>query len=88
MTEYEVYWKDIPLGVLQIKDGMHRFLPVLEAVQALQDKVPLPHEIARGYPWGKPIPFFEERIENAARFGEKAYIRSHTDAFIMRMITG
>lgn len=87
MTEYEVYQKDVLIGILQIENGLYRYLPVFEAVQALQDKVPLTSEMIRGYPWGKPIPFFKERIENAARFGEKACIRYHTDAFVIRLVT-
>ena len=40
-----------------------------------------------GYPWGKPIPFFKERIDNATRFGMEKCIRYHTDLFLMRMVS-
>lgn len=86
MITYEVYCRDILLGILSIREGQHRFDPVPENVRKLENVVPLLVEIARGRDWGKPIPFFYTRIENAKRFGTEALIRSHTDDFIMRRI--
>ena len=87
MVKYAFYDEDVLLGHLYIKDGQHCYEPVPEAVQALQKKVPLTREMVQGYPWGKPIPFFHERIENAKRFGKEKLIRYHTDLFAMRMVS-
>ena len=87
MVVYEFYYKDILIGHLQIENGLHHYIPIAEAVQPLRERVPLLREMVEGYPWGKPIPFFKERIENATRFGMEKCIRYHTDLFLMRMIS-
>lgn len=86
MIKYEFYYQDVLLGYLEICDGQHRFLPVEEAVAKISREVPLIPEVQHGRDWGKPIPFFKERIENATRFGMEKCIRYHTDLFMMRMV--
>ena len=87
MIKYEFYWKNVLLGHLYIRDGQHRFAPIAEAVDQVRQGCPLPWEVERGYEWGKPIPFFKERIENATRFGMEKCIRYHTDLFTMLMVS-
>ena len=87
MVIYEVSYDDVLLGHLYIKDRQHHYVPIPEAAEDLRHKVPLIREMIHGYPWGKPIPFFQERIENATRFGKERLIRYHTDLFAMRMIS-
>lgn len=87
MIQYAVFYKDILLGHLYIRDGQHSYVPHDVHVQQVQREVPLPWEMIRGRDWGKPIPFFQERIENAARFGMETCIRYHTDLFLMRMVS-
>ena len=87
MVVYEFYYKDILLGHLYIRDGQHCFVPIAENVDQAKQRYPLPWQVERGYEWGKPIPFFKERIENATRFGMEKCIRYHTDLFMMRMVT-
>ena len=86
MIQYEVFCEDILLGRLEIREGQHRYVPCAENVEQVQRRVPLPWEMVRGRDWGKPIPFFQERIENARRFGTEKRIRYHTDLFDMRMV--
>lgn len=86
MIEYEVYYRDTLLGHLYIRDGQHRYVPIKEAVEEVRHRVPLTVEMIRGYQWGKPIPFFHERIENAKRFGAEACISRQTDYFVMKMV--
>ena len=86
MIKYEFYFKDVLLGHLYIRDGQHRYVPVAENVQNVQHHVPLTREMICGREWGSPIPFFQERIENAKRFGMETCIRYHTDQFTMQMI--
>ncbi len=74
------------LGFLLIRDGLHRYIPEAEGVKKARELVPLTREMQAGRDWGKPIPFFQERIENARRFGMEKYIRYHTDLFTMRML--
>ena len=87
MVIYEFYCDDILLGHLYIRDGQHCYVQIEETVDQVQRTYPLPVEVIRGYEWGKPIPFFQERIENATRFGMEKCIRYHTDLFMMRMVS-
>lgn len=86
MIKYEFYWKNVLLGHLYIRDGQHRFVPIAETVDQVRQRCPLPWEVVRGREWGKKIPFFQERIENATRFGKEKLIRYHTDEYVMRMV--
>lgn len=86
MVVYEFYYKKILLGHLYIRDGQHRYVPIAENVDQVKRECPLPMVTIRGCEWGRPIPFFQERIENATRFGMEKDIRYHTDLFRMRMV--
>lgn len=86
MIVYEFYCKEILLGHLYIRDGQHRYIPIAENVEQVKREYPLDMVMIRGCEWRKPIPFFQERIENATRFGMEKCIRYHTDLFMMRMV--
>lgn len=86
MIRYAFYYEDILLGFLHIRDGLYCYIPEAEGVKKVWDHVPLTREMLDGRDWGKPIPFFQERIENAQRFGIEKCIRYHTDLFVMRML--
>lgn len=86
MIKYEFYWKNVLLGHLYIRNKQHCFVPIPENISKMEKKVPLPWEVVRGREWGKKIPFFQERIENATRFGKEKLIRYHTDEYVMRMV--
>lgn len=86
MVTYAFYYKDILLGHLEIWEGKHRYTPITENVRRVEREVPLIREVIQGYDWGKPIPFFQERIRNATRFGKEKCIRYHTDLYTMRMV--
>lgn len=86
MIIYEFYCRDVLLGHLYIQNKQHRYIPIPENVGEMEKKYPLDRVMIHGYEWGKPIPFFQERIENATRFGKEKLIRYQTDEFLMRMI--
>lgn len=86
MIRYAFYYEDILLGFLQIQDGLYCYIPEAEGMKKAREHVPLTHEMLVGRDWGKPIPFFQERIENAQRFGQEKCIRYHTDLFVMKML--
>lgn len=86
VVTYAFYYKDVLLGYLEIREGKHRYTPITENVRRVEREVPLIREVIRGYDWGTPIPFFQERIRNAARFGKEKCIRYHTDLFTMIMV--
>ena len=87
MVVYEIYYKDILLGHLYIRDGQHRYIPIVETIEvAVRCRAFLFREVIQDYQWGKPIPFFQQRIENAKRFGMEKNIYRHTDNYVMRMV--
>ena len=86
MTVYEFYCDEVLIGHLQIRDGQHCYIPMDENVKKLVNRIPLDRVMIQGQDWGRPIPFFKERIENAKRFGMEKRIFYHTDLFLMRMV--
>lgn len=86
MVRYAIYCNDVEIGLLEIRDGLYRYTPDFENVEKVKNRVHLIHEMLRKSDWRKPIPFFEERIYNASRFGTEDNIKYHTDPFRMKMI--
>ena len=86
MTQYNVFYKDLQIGCLEINDtGQYRYTPIDEAISSIEEKVSLNYCLKNTYDWGNPIPFFSERIRNASRFNLKR-IQYHTDYFIMEEV--
>lgn len=82
--KYTVFCEGTEIGVLEINDdGQHRYTPNSKGVEAVKDKVALIHEMQVKTEWGNPIPFFKNRLENAARFNREEEVYSHTDLFRM-----
>lgn len=88
MVTYEVYHGEHLIGHLQVKDGLHKYIPVAETVQALQHEVFLLRQVIDVYPWGKPIPFFEQLISNNRKVGRETLLYSHTHHYSLRRISG
>ena len=86
MIRYAIYCKEIQIGILEIQNGLYRYTPDFENVEKVKYEIHLIHEMLQKSDWRKPIPFFEERIYNASRFGTEDNIKYHTDPFRMIMI--
>lgn len=87
--KYRIDCKSIPVAVIEISGGRYRCTPVLEGLLNPEiQNVSLPVEIAQGQDWGDPIPFFQNKIRNAERFGREDDIGSFTDPFRMVLLEG
>lgn len=87
--KYRIDCKGIPVAILEISGDRCRVTPVLEGLLNPEvQKVSLPVDISQGQDWGDPIPFFQNKIRNAERFGREAYIGSFTDPFCMVLLEG
>ena len=87
MDIYEVYCGEQLIGHLQIRDGLHNYVPVAKTVQRLQHEVFLLREMIEGYPWGKPIPFFAQYIQNNKEVGRETLLYSQNNHFVMRLVS-
>jgi len=87
MIRYRIDCHDITIAYLEIKDGMHRCIPVPEGLEHPDvQKVSIPYELKEGQDWGGPIPFLQNKINDAVRFGRENNIGSFTDPFRLVMI--
>ena len=87
--KYRIDCKGVPVAVLEISGGKYRCTPVLEGLlnpEVLE--VSLPAEVSQGQDWGDPIPFFQNKIRNAEKFGGEDNIGSFTDPFHMVLMEG
>ena len=81
---YEIFYREIKIGILEINlEGKHRYTPDFEGVKLVGDNAPLIREMKEVSGWINPIPFFQTRIDNAARFSQENDIYYHTDQFRM-----
>lgn len=82
--KYTIFYDEVKIGVLEINErGQHKYTPDENGVEQVKDKVLLMHDMLEKTDWRDPIPFFENRIENAKRFSHENDIYSHTDCFRM-----
>ena len=86
MVRYAIYCKEIQIGILEIQNGLYRYTPDFENVDKVKNEIHLIYDMLHKSDWQKPIPFFEERICNASRFGREDDIWYHTDCFRMKII--
>ena len=80
---YEVYYKDICLGILKVDtvSNRHAYTPYADAVQQVKEKACLIREMVEGTDgFVAPIPFFQNRLMNMKRNG-LSQLRYHTDYF-------
>lgn len=79
--KYTILYKETKIGVLEINDtGQYKYTPDEMGLNSIRDMVSLSHELIEKSDWREPIPFFKNRIDNAARFN-KEEIAYHTDYF-------
>lgn len=82
MDKYNVYWKEIKIGTLSVDGKRHKYVPE----KAIQDlKNPLDPRLKEERDWGEEIPFFQSRLESAARF-PKLEIGNQTDFYRLKKI--
>ena len=83
MVKYTILYKETKIGLLEINEnGLYRYTPNEDGVNAIKEIVSLNHEFFEKSDWREPIAFFKERIDNASRFS-KDEICYHTDFFKM-----
>ena len=87
MVVYEVYYADVLLGHLQIKNGLYQYIPDADSVRVMQQKVFLLREMTEYYPFGKPIRFFEKMIRDNKSVGREKEIYYHNNHCRMRMVS-
>lgn len=87
MEHYEVYYKDVLIGHLDVDDaGRHCYTVCQEGVEAVRDTVPLMSVMERGTDgYVKPIPFFYTRIGHMKQWN-LTEINYQTDWFLLRKI--
>lgn len=83
MIRYAIFYDNIQIGLLEIQDGQHRYTPDPENINCC---AVLESELLKKTDWRKPIWFFKERLDNAARFGRIDKIGYQTDHYMMRLI--
>lgn len=82
--KYEIYYKKIVIGVLEINDvGQHKYTPDCDGVEKAKKEVSIHHALTEKKDWGEPIPYFENRINNAKRFSQEDVIGYHSDQIRM-----
>ena len=84
--KYNIFYKDVKIGVLEINDeGKHKYTPDDNGVETIKDDVSL--FLLEKTEWTDPIPFFQNRINDAKKFSHEEDIRSHSAFFRMVKIT-
>lgn len=82
--KYIVFYKNTKIGVLEINDkNQHKYTPDKNGVQEVKDCISIFYEMLVESDWREPIPFFENRINDAKRFSQEKDIRNQTDPFRM-----
>ena len=86
MTVYDIYYKDVYIGLLEINErGQHRYTPNAEGIGKDEKIIPLDYRMTKYKDWGEPIPILKNKIARAKRFGHEEDITSHTDHFRLVM---
>lgn len=87
MKRYEVFYRDTLIGVLEVDEtGKHRYTPDEKGVKATKEKTSLIKEMISGTDgFVDPIPFLQNRLMNAERWGLDE-INYQTDHFTIKRI--
>ena len=88
MENYQVYYKDILIGMLSI-DGDYRYCykPEFENVEKIKDSACLLRVMKEGTDgFEEPIPFFQERIRYM-KLWKLGVINYQTDNFVIKKIS-
>lgn len=87
MEKYLVYYKDVVIGYLTVKDGTYKYDVDSKGLELIGKKNIFDslRESTKGFV--KSIPFFEARFSNSARFAESVGISYHTDNYTIKKET-
>lgn len=87
MEQYELYYRDILLGYLDVDDGgSHCYRACKDGVEAVRDRAPLPPVLEKGTDgYVAPMPFFYTRIGHMKQWNLNQ-INYQTDSFLLRRI--
>lgn len=87
MEIYNVFWKDIWIGVLSVKeDGLYKYQAKEEEINRLKDTVPFDPILMESKDWGEAIPFFKSRLECAEKFPDLE-IGFPTDSYRLKKVS-
>jgi len=86
MERYNLFWKDVWIGVLSVRDGSHKYQAKEEAINSLKGTVPFDPILMESRDWGEPIPFFKSRLECAEKF-PNLEIGFHTDSYRLEKVS-
>ncbi len=84
MKKYTIFYNDIKIGLLEINENnQYKYTPDRDGVEKVKDSISIFYEMMVESDWGKPIPFFENRLKDAERFSQEDEIANQTDPFRM-----
>ena len=86
MVIYKVYYEGQKIGTLEVENGKHRYTPDEEGVLIKKNELSVFPELFNKTEWREPIPLFQNRIDDAKRFGIEDEIRNQTDGFCLKMV--
>ncbi len=85
MIAYRIFYWGLEIGLLEINEqGQHRYTPIPETTRQVS-LAPF-RELETGQDWGRPIPLFQNRINDARRFHAERDITRVTDHFRMLIV--
>lgn len=87
-AKYEIFYKDILVGVLLInQEGLYKYTPDSANTEKVKAKVSLISEMLTGTDWCEPIPYFKNRIEAAKRFSLEDDISTQKDLIVFKKVS-
>ena len=89
MIEYIILCKNVKIGILQINDrNEYKYIPDENGINIIKDEISLFSFMLNETNFDKPIPYFQNKINDAKKFSTEDDIISHTDPFRMILIKG
>lgn len=82
--KYKVFYLETKIGVLEINEkNKYKYTPDVEGTQKVKKNIEIFYEMLVASDWRDPIPFFQNRINDAKRFSQEKDIKNQTDPFRM-----
>lgn len=88
MKKYEIFYRDILIGVLLInQEGLYKYTPNIANTEKVKAEISVITEMLTGTDWVEPIPFFKNRIDAAKRFSLEDDISTQKDLFRFKKVS-
>lgn len=84
MEKFEVYCKEVCIGMLSVDGNKYKYVPNEEA-KKLSNDLPIAPILLEERDWGEEIPFFKSRLEAAERF-PGLFIGFQTDFYELKKV--